>query len=52
MNDEPDEEVVIEVEPPDIVVVEDVFVPNGVIEHRTRSRRAVKTPVWLDAYVH
>ena len=49
-NDEPDEEVVIEVEPPDNVVAEDV--PNRVIEQRTRSGRAVKTPVWLDAYVH
>ena len=51
-NDEPDEEVVIEVEPPDNVVAEDVVVPNRVIEQRTRSGRAVKTPVWLDAHVH
>ena len=51
-NDEPDEEVVIEVEPPDNMVDEDVVVPNCAIEQRTRSGRAVKTPVWLDAYVH
>ena len=51
-NDEPDEEVVIEVEPLDNVVAEDVVVPNRVIEQHTRSGRAVKTPVWPDAYVH
>ena len=31
-NDEPDEEVVIEVEPPGNVVAEDLVVPNRVIE--------------------
>ena len=50
-DDEPDE-IVIEVEPPDDVVADDVVVQNGVTERRTRSGRAVKAHGWVDAYVH